>query len=507
MRPAWLNRNASRRNQRTTGRKASRLGLAVKGGLASALALAGLVVFATAASAHSNGQQSVSAVCGTAPTLGAAGDGATLTWTLFNNWPQTETGTYSTTQGTLSTHTLSVAASPAEHSSPPLAANQSFTQSLTATELAALSPSSTITVAWTSTWTDGTQGSGMLTTTLAALDLPNGCVPQKTSPTIATTLVPPTSTTLGNSWSDIATVAGRTGSAAPAGSVAFSVCKASSSTSTCLSGGSPVGAVSSPSSTSGNVSTYNLAPKTYTPSSVGTYCYYAVYTPTESEPYLAASGPAECFAVTTAAPNFTVVKTDVPTSGTRVAIGSTIDYTVAIKNVGNDKGAATVTDVVPSSLTVNKTPVPACAVTGSDTCSIANTTGSTWTFSVNLAGGDTATVTFAATVVSSTSATITNTATITEGPCTTSAGCSSSVSNPIGISTAAAVVTPTATPPATLAATTSPKTSPSTTTLAATGALLTQEWMVGLVALMLGSGLVLLARWRRRIPRHAASKK
>ena len=62
MRPTWLNGNASRRNERGAGRKASRLGLAVKGGLASVLALAGLVVFATAASAHDNGQQSVSAV-------------------------------------------------------------------------------------------------------------------------------------------------------------------------------------------------------------------------------------------------------------------------------------------------------------------------------------------------------------------------------------------------------------------------------------------------------------
>ncbi len=505
MRPTWLNGNASRRNERGAGRKVTRLGLAVKGGLASVLALAGLVVFATAASAHDNGQQSVSAVC-TAPTPGAVGDGATLTWTLYNNWPESETGTYSTAQGTLSTYTLSVGPSPKEYSSPPAAANQSFTQSLTATELAALSPTSAITVAWTSKWTDGLQGSGTLSTTLAALDLPNGCVPQKTSPTIATTLVPPASTTLGNGWSDTAAVTGSAGGAAPAGSVAFSVCKASSSTSTCLSGGSPVGTVSSPSSTKGNVSTYNLAPTTYKPSSLGTYCYYVVYTPTESELYLTASGPAECFTVTTPGPNFTVVKTDTP-SGTGVAPGSTIAYSVAIKNVGAGAGSATVTDVVPSSLTVDKTPAPACAVTSPDTCSISNPSGDTWTFTVSLAAGDTATATFAATVVASAPGTVTNTATITTGPCTTSAGCSSSVTNPI-VATSAVAVTPTATPPATLAATTGPTTSPSTTTaLASTGALLTQEWMVGLAALVLGSGLVLLARWRRRIPRHAPSKR
>jgi hypothetical protein len=37
--------------------------------------------------------------------------------------------------------------------------------------------------------------------------------------------------------------------------------------------------------------------------------------------------------------------------------------------------------------------------------------------------------------------------------------------------------------------------------------MLSQEWMAGLAALILGSGLVLLARWRRRSPGHAASNK
>ena len=321
--------------------------------------------------------------------------------------------------------------------------------------------------------------------------------------------MPPTSTTVGNSWSDTATVTGSVGAAAPAGSVKFYVCQASTSptsTSTCLSGGSSVGTVGSPSSSTGDVSTYNLAPTTYTPSSVGTYCYYAIYTPTGNEPYLTASGPAECFGVTAPGPNFTVTKTDVPASGTAVAPGSTIDYTVAIKNAGDATGSGTVTDVVPSSLTVDTTPAPACAVTSPNTCSIANTTGSTWTFTVSLAAGATATATFAATVVASATGTITNTATITSGPCTTSSGCASSVSNPIGISTAASIVTPTP-PVATAASTTAPTTSPSTTALASTGALLTQEWIAGLAALMLGSGLVLLARWRRRIPRHAASRR
>jgi hypothetical protein len=882
MRPDWLNWRASRRDAGSAGRKARRVRTFVQGGLASVRAVAGLVVFATEASAHNNIFQSVSATCNSAPTFGA---GATVTWTLYNDWNQSETGTFSTSQGTLSTTTLSIAASPTQNATPPAATSQTFTQTLSAADLAALSPSSTISVSWSATWTDSTPRTGTLTTTLAALELPSNCSTAKTTPTIATTLVPPSSPMLSLSWGDSATVTGSPG-AAPAGSVSFHVCQASaspSSSSTCATGGSLVGTVGSPSTSSGNASTYNLGTP-YTPPSVGTFCFYAVYTPTASESYLTASGPAECFGVNPAypgikttlvtpasptlgnswsdtatvngvfgggaplgsvsfyvcqaspspsststcthtdgtgslvgavtspssttnvsatynlspttftptsagtycfytlytpstdnynpvwgptecfgvsaagtvttthtsagvivvggtafdtatvtgdashgvptgtvtffscaatssagctggteipgttgapnpaplsssgaftstatspsitpsspgtycfgavytsdaskytgssdnmgdtvvsnecftvgaatssittqqstsasgsgsvnmggtvtdsatvtgngtggapggtvtftvcgpmagnatcsggspvgsspatltpvassdtstassvsfmptavgtycfaavynpapgssyvtsnddvsgtvqasecfsvtAPNFTVVKTDVPTSGTSVAPGSTIAYTVAVKNVGDGAGSATVTDAVPSSLTVKGT--PACAVTTPDTCSVINPSGSTWTFTVSLAAGDSATVTFSATVASSATGSITNTATITTGPCTTAAGCSSTVTNPI-ITTAAAVVTPSSTPttPATTTTTTPPTTSPAT--IAFTGAMLSQEWMAGLAALILGSGLVLLARWRRRNPGHAASKK
>jgi hypothetical protein len=33
---------------------------------------------------------------------------------------------------------------------------------------------------------------------------------------------------------------------------------------------------------------------------------------------------------------------------------------------------------------------------------------------------------------------------------------------------------------------------------------LSEEWLIGIAALLLGSGLVAIARWRRRTPRHAA---
>ncbi len=43
-----------------------------------------------------------------------------------------------------------------------------------------------------------------------------------------------------------------------------------------------------------------------------------------------------------------------------------------------------------------------------------------------------------------------------------------------------------------------------TPSIAFTGAFLSEEWLVGIAALLLGSGLVVIARWRRRTPRHAA---
>ncbi len=314
MRPPRLYWKSSRRDALHLGQKPSRWRAVVQGGLASVLAVAGLVVFATEASAHNNYFQSVTGACNSTP-----GTGATLTWTLYNDWNEIETGTFSTSQGTLSTLVLSIAASPTMDSSPPAAAHQTFTQTLTASELGALSPSSTISVGWTAKWSDGTPGSGTLTTTLSALNLPNGCVPPKTTPTIATTLVPPSSTAVGHSWSDSAIVTGSAGGAAPAGSVHFYVCQSSTSSpssSTCATGGSLVGTVSSPSSLSGNASTYNLSPMTYTPPNVGTYCYYTTYTPTSGEYYLTASGPAECFGVNPAYPG--IMTTLVAPSSTTV---------------------------------------------------------------------------------------------------------------------------------------------------------------------------------------------
>jgi fimbrial isopeptide formation D2 family protein len=162
-----------------------------------------------------------------------------------------------------------------------------------------------------------------------------------------------------------------------------------------------------------------------------------------------------------------------------VAPGSTIPYTVLIKNVGDGAGTATITDPVPSQLTLQGN--PACAVTGTDTCT-ATASGGTITVNVSLAAGNTATVTFSAVVAASATGTITNTATITTGPCNTSAGCSSSVANPV------IVVAPTTT--------TVPPAKPAV--IAFTGADIAAMLASALALLGLGGFLVLISRRRRQ---------
>ena len=223
----------------------------------------------------------------------------TITWTLYNDWNQSETGTLSTGQGTLSTTALSIGASPTANAVPPrgrVAELHPNIQRLTARgALGRVGHQRQL----ERDLDHGANVGGALTTALAALNLPNGCDPAPTTPTVGTTLLAPSSTAIGNSWGDSATVTGSTSAPAPAGSVAFFICKAAGAS--CSSGGAPVGTVGIPSSSTGSTSTYTLETR-YTPTLVGTYCFYTAYTPSSGEPYLPASGPAECFAVTQAYP-------------------------------------------------------------------------------------------------------------------------------------------------------------------------------------------------------------
>jgi hypothetical protein len=76
----------------------------------------------------------------------------------------------------------------------------------------------------------------------------------------------------------------------------------------------------------------------------------------------------------------------------------------------------------------------------------------------------------------------------------------------MSLTAAPATAPATTTPPAASGATAAPTTAPSTSpAIAFTGAMLSQEWLIGLGALLLGAALVLIGR-RRRSPKHAAGR-
>jgi hypothetical protein len=206
----------------------------------------------------------------------------------------------------------------------------------------------------------------------------------------------------------------------------------------------------------------------------------------------------------TITPGFTVVKSASPTTG--VVAGSTtpIVYTLVATNSGTATTSAPVTiaDSVPTGTTL-VSGSPACVKGGPPACTVA-VTGSNiaWTIPAGVAPGASYTLTFSVTVNASDAAgSITNTA-IWNGPgcvpagnsmgCDTNTASTSVTAAPV---TAPATVTPTTTPaPKPVAPVTAPA-------IAFTGALLSQEWMIGLGAVILGGMLVMLARLRRRKPK------
>ncbi len=136
-----MDSSTSRRGVRSAGLKARHVRHVIKGGLASALAVVGLVAFATPAFAHSD-TISVSASCGS-----PLGTGFKIAWTIENDFTLAETGSVtSITDGlsTLSSTTYSIAASPGKPFS-----STTLTQTLPATA------SGTITIDISNTWSDG----------------------------------------------------------------------------------------------------------------------------------------------------------------------------------------------------------------------------------------------------------------------------------------------------------------------------------------------------------------
>ena len=248
------------------GKRTSTLRLIVIGGASSALALVGLVVFATQASAHNN-YVTPTATCNT-----PLGSGATLNWVITNDYPLSETGTASTNGNVpVTLNTFSIAASPHY---PNNVSTTTLSQSFTGAELASqVASSPTITLKWSATWSDNFKLSGTSAYNLA--HLPSECMPPSTAPTTITTQQSASSSgegtiVLGGSVTDTATITS-SGAGTPTGTVAFTECGPTSSAQPCSSGTAVGSAVPLTSGTATSAA--------FAPTQVGTYCFAAVYTP------------------------------------------------------------------------------------------------------------------------------------------------------------------------------------------------------------------------------------
>ena len=237
--------------------------------------------------------------------------------------------------------------------------------------------------------------------------------------------------------------------------------------------------------------------------------------------------------------NFTVTKAVTSTGPYYAGNTSTpIKYSLTATNSASATAAGNVEikDTVPTGTTLVGT--PACPTPSSiapATCTFTQASNTlTWDF-FGVGIGKSVTATFTVTVNTGTTGSVSNVA-LWSGP-----GCETDPNGPLPpISVGAAAqgaphaipnattatpcptntttdpvtpppVTAPATPPAAAPTTTTttaapaaaPKTSPA---IAFTGAALDQEWIAGVAAVLLGLGLMFMARWRRRIPKHASRK-
>ncbi len=157
---------------------------------------------------------------------------------------------------------------------------------------------------------------------------------------------------------DTATVTGTTTAGAPTGTVTFTECGPSTSTSPCTSGtavGSPVSLASSTSSTSSATSA------SFKPTTVGTYCFAALYTPASGSNYSGSSDNKgttadadECLTVT-AAPSTTTAQQSASGSGEgSIVVGSSVTDTATLSGTttaGAPTGTVTFTECGPSTST------------------------------------------------------------------------------------------------------------------------------------------------------------
>ncbi len=207
-----------------------------------------------------------------------------------------------------------------------------------------------------------------------------------------------------------------------------------------------------------------------------------------------------------------VVKSASPAGGVTAGSSTPIVYTLTVSNTGSATTTApiVVTDSAPTGTTLVSSS-PACLTGGPPTCSVnVNSTGTiTWTIPAGVVPGASYTLGFSVTTLASDgTGTITNTGSFSGPGCgtppSTTTTCQTNTvmtpvmaaptTSPVAVTTTATITPPSSPPPT------------GTPPIAFTGALLSEEWMVGLGALWAGAGLMVLARWRRRGPRRAVSK-
>ncbi len=184
----------------------------------------------------------------------------------------------------------------------------------------------------------------------------------------------------------------------------------------------------------------------------------------------------------------TVTKT---ASASSIVAGSTtpITYTLTVKNTGK---VATPTPLnIADSAPVGTTMVSgsaACKLGGPPACTVAVAAPTvTWTIAAGVTPGQMYTLTFNVTAnASDPSGNLTNTALWNGSACASGDCTTNTVTTPVTASSSAG------------------KSSSGSGSLAFTGALLTQQWVVAMGAILAG-GLLLVASHRRRIPKHAAA--
>jgi uncharacterized repeat protein (TIGR01451 family) len=224
--------------------------------------------------------------------------------------------------------------------------------------------------------------------------------------------------------------------------------------------------------------------------------------------------------LTLAVTSLSVTKSASPSTGVVAGATTPIVYGLTVHNTGTatTTAATDISDAAPSGTTLVPGS-PACVTSAPPTCTVAvGTSDITWTIGAGLAPGASFTVTFAVTAnATDATGTIANTATWT-GP-----SCGTPGTGPAPVCTTNTTHTPVTAAPVTgiltvaggTGSTTSPTTPPTASpgtpadpaALAFTGALLTQEWIAGVLALLAGASMVVLARRRRVVPRHAVTPK